>query len=134
MEFFKWKDSFSVGINELDRQHQSFLEGLNDCFSKASDNKQARVDASLIERLKAYATEHFRFEEALMRKLEYKDLQHQKGQHEFFVSQIAELEKAHSAGSGTSIQSVLSFLRDWFLEHILSEDKKFAAYVASAKK
>ncbi len=134
MEFFKWKDSFSIGINELDRQHQSFLDCLNDCHSMVGNNKLASAYPALIQRLRKYATEHFRFEEALMRKFGYKELERQEKQHLYFVAQISELEAAQAKGNDTSVQSVMSFLRDWFLEHILTQDKAFASYVRAAKR
>ncbi len=134
MEFFTWKDSFCIGIEELDRQHRSFLECLNDCHTQVSNDERAGIDPELLARLKAYAVQHFQAEEELMRFFGYTEMGSQKRQHEYFVSQIAALEAAHAKGVAGEARSVLTFLRDWFLEHVLTLDKKFAADVAAAKK
>jgi hemerythrin len=134
VEFFKWKDSFCVGIEELDQQHRSFLECLNECHAQVSTGKRAGIDADLLKRLKTYAAEHFVVEEEMMRLFGYTGIGVQGQQHLYFTAQIAELETALARGSEPSARSVLTFLRDWFLEHVLSEDKKFAALVLVAKK
>ena len=134
MDFFIWKDSFSIGIKDLDQQHRSLLECLNDCHRQVSNDKRAGIDAALLARLTAYAAEHFRLEEEMMRLAGYTGIETQEKQHRYFVSQIAELETALAQGTPTSAQSVLTFLRDWFLEHVLSLDKKFAAFALAAGK
>jgi hemerythrin len=99
-----------------------------------SNDKGARLDPELLARLKEYATVHFPVEQEMMRLFGYTGLEAQVQHHRYFMSQIVELETVLARGSDASTQSVLTFLRDWFLEHILSEDKKFAAYVVAMKK
>lgn len=129
MAFFKWKDSFSIGIDEIDQQHRLLLEYLNDCHQQVSVGKRSEIDPSLIDGLKAYAATHFQFEESLMRSIGYPKLGHQEQQHKYFESQIAEFENAVTGGAGGTAESVLAFLRDWFLKHILEQDKGFISYV-----
>jgi hemerythrin len=129
MELFKWKESFNIGIEEVDRQHRSFLELLNDCYVKASGLGRTRIDPAMVASLREYATMHFRFEEELMRFRSYPDMLHQEQQHRMFESMILEFEAEHAAGKGESIESVFTFLRDWFLNHILVEDKKIASLI-----
>ena len=54
MDSFKWKDGFNIGITEIDEQHRSFLDCLNDCYSQISSEKRTSIDQSLIDRLSAY--------------------------------------------------------------------------------
>jgi hemerythrin len=129
VQFFKWKESFNVGIEEIDRQHRSFLELLNDCYVKASGLGRARIDPGMITKLREYATNHFRFEEEFMRFRSYPDMLTQEQQHRMFESMILEFEAEHAAGKDESIESVFEFLRDWFLNHILEEDKKIASFI-----
>jgi hemerythrin len=42
--------------------------------------------------------------------------------------------KLAALGVAGEARSVLIFLRDWFLEHVLTLDKKFAADVVAMKK
>jgi hemerythrin len=129
VEFFKWKESFNVGIEEIDRQHRSFLELLNDCYVKASGLGRSGIDPEMIASLRDYATRHFRFEEELMRFESYPDMLLQEQQHRMFESMILEFEAKRAAGKDESVESVFTFLRDWFLNHILEEDKKIASFI-----
>jgi hemerythrin-like metal-binding protein len=126
---YKWKDSFSIGLTNIDQQHRSFLSLLNDCHRQISAGKKVGSDAAIFERLKAYAAMHFRFEEDLMQSSGFPEIEQHKKQHTYFESQVAELETAHKGGSDRTAESILSFLRDWFLKHILEQDKNYAPYV-----
>lgn len=125
MGFFIWKDSFSVGNEQVDRQHKLFLEMLNDCYEATSGGKGESVDADLIDKLKKYASTHFRFEENLMGSKGYEAMERHRKQHQYFESMVQDLESAHLQGKTETLSSTVSFLRDWLLNHILDEDKKF---------
>ena len=129
MAFFIWKDSFSIGIDEIDQQHRLLLEYLNECHMQVFAGKSSEIDHSLIDGLKAYADTHFQFEESLMLDKGYPKLGHQKKQHKYYKSKIAEFESAYAGGNERIARSVLVFLRDWFLDHILEQDKGVVSYV-----
>jgi hemerythrin len=129
MAFYTWKDSFNIGIEEIDKQHRSFLDCLNDCHVQVSGGKGAEIDSDLFDRLRDYAAKHFRFEEGLMQSNGYPEIDQQKKQHEYFESQLAELVAIQHGESGRTAESVLAFVRDWFLKHILDQDRKFVPYV-----
>ena len=129
MTFFKWKDSFNIGIDEIDKQHKLLLKYLNDCYLQASDDKRSKIDIDLIDKLKAYVATHFRFEESLMLDKGYPKLDHHEKQHKYFESQISEFDNSYAEGTERTAESVLAFLRDWFLKHILEQDKEYLSYV-----
>lgn len=133
MAFFKWKDSFNIGIEELDHQHKTFLELLNECYESVSADKHAGIDSAMIEKLRQYATMHFHREEAMLRFASYPDMEHQQEQHKYFESKIRELEAEREAGKSRIVESVFEFLRDWFLNHILQEDKKFVPLIKQGR-
>ncbi len=128
MDFFIWKENFNIGIEEIDQQHRSFLNILNDCYLKLSDNKKSVINRELIDKLKSYAAMHFRYEEQMMELCQYPEIEQQIKQHKYFVSQIAELESSGTEQSERSLDSILVFLRDWFLKHILEYDTKFVFF------
>jgi hemerythrin len=119
VEFYKWKDAFSVGVDEIDQQHQSFLDLLNEGYQQAHSKVSGLMDTELCDRIKSYARMHFRFEENLIRTRKQSCLAHQHNQHQYFEDQLEELARKDSiAAEGTFV-----FLRDWFLHHILEQDK-----------
>ncbi len=130
MGFYVWKDAFQTGVEEADRQHRGFLDLLNDCHGKVERSASGVLDAQTAETLRRYAATHFRFEEALMRSVGYPGLALQEKQHAFFESEVGHLDDPHAPATGKRAEEVLSFLRDWLLQHILDEDRKGLAYYA----
>ena len=129
MEFFKWKDSFSIGNTGIDRQHRSFLESLNELYETLSTGNRDIIGKDLVRRLKGYVAMHFSFEEELMESAGYKELEQHRKQHRYFESQVLEFESAYIQGKSDILKSTLPFLRDWFLSHILEEDRKYVPYL-----
>lgn len=126
MGFYQWKDSFALGVSEIDGQHKTFLDYLNSCYQDVSSGNKENIDPGLLDNLKSYAAIHFRYEEALMLAGHYPDLDNQVKQHHYFESKIAELEVFEAVGGKRTAESLLTFLRDWLLDHILVQDKRFS--------
>ena len=116
-------------IDAIDDQHKLFLDYVNECYNAACRDGQRRVTEATIYDLKIYAAAHFLFEEDIMKEKGYPGLDDHIKQHKYFESQVVELEKAHAEGRVRTVESLLQFLRDWFLKHILEHDKKLAAFL-----
>ncbi|BCR05047.1 hypothetical protein DESUT3_21160 [Desulfuromonas versatilis] len=129
MEFFKWKDQFSVQIPEMDIQHQKFFFLLNQIhqFNEEKRNNSEFLEGHFRE-LFAYVVTHFDDEEKLLEQTGYEGLALQKKQHKYFKEQLVQLRDQHFKGNAAVPQSVLNFMRDWFLNHILEVDKQYGDY------
>lgn len=128
MAFFEWKESFSIGVEEIDRQHREFLDYLNECHGMLTSKKDTLVTKGIVDKLKMYVEKHFEFEEKLFTDIGYTEMETQIKQHNYFVLRILDLEDEQVLGDNESLNSVLSFLRDWFLNHILQADKEYVPF------
>jgi len=131
MPFFIWKESFNTHISLIDRQHRKIFGVLNRLYDAA----QAPVDHNYVmqslREMNEYSNLHFSTEERLMTHYGYQELEIQKKQHKYYREQmVAQLTKAFHEEDETVCKNSLQFLRDWFLNHILREDLKFAEAVA----
>ena len=126
---FKWRNDFSVGIKELDDQHRSFFEILNRLAEAAGGTKGMVVVGPVLRELKEYSLHHFTEEENWLKVIGFPGLKHQEIQHEFFISQVTDLQDRYSKGDGNIPISTLEFLRDWLLNHILENDKKYGTFM-----
>jgi hemerythrin len=129
MGSFKWSDRYNVGVDAIDSQHMSLMALLNDCDEQVARDKTACVDEVLVDRLTKYVTYHFKFEEDLMRSVGYQDLERHQDQHKYFVSRVLELDVAHSRGKPGQLSMALDFLRDWYINHILGDDRAYVPFV-----
>jgi hemerythrin-like metal-binding protein len=133
MAFFVWKDSFSIGITYVDRQHQEFLELLNEYHEQVIRHGFGGVGPETLGRLKEYAETHFKDEEGLMEYKGYRGLGEHRKQHDYFRSLLADLEGGRLQGQAATVEGMLAFLRDWFLNHILEVDRKIADVLRPAR-
>jgi hemerythrin len=125
MNQFVWKSKFETGIGRIDHQHASMLKYLNQCIADVSNIEDIFYD------LKKYAKIHFSEEENLMRKIKYPQLEGHTKEHQFFEERVTLLEQAILNKETKSIDKLVAFLRDWFLEHIMLQDMDSAKYMRS---
>ena len=132
MSMFIWKESFCVHIEEIDEQHRQFFEYVNQLHSTIQTGEEMKVLNDIFQALSDYVQSHFKTEEEMLRILSYPGLEYQQKQHAYFESEIKALQ-AKSVEQSQIAMSTLEFLRDWFLNHIIDEDKKYGHYLDSIK-
>jgi hemerythrin-like metal-binding protein len=130
---FKWKNDFSVGIKELDDQHKSFFDILNRLGEAAGGNKGMEIVGPVLQELNEYSRHHFTEEENWLKVIVYPGLQYQQKQHEFFISQVTDLQGRYTRGDANIPLSTVEFLRDWLLSHILETDKKYGTFMLEVR-
>jgi hemerythrin-like metal-binding protein len=130
MSSLEWKTDFCTGIEEMDKHHKKFFDYLKQLEDAAGGNKGREVIELGLRQVDDYIKYHFAEEEKLMEITGCPALAHQKKQHEFFISEIAELRDSYSKGDAFVPISTLIFLKDWFMRHILESDKKYGAYLS----
>ena len=141
MDEFVWKEIFSIGVDEIDKQHQALLKLLNRCIQEAEKVKKKATLGSddfnaindLISELAAYTDTHFKTEEQLMRSVNYPEFENHQNKHRILTEQVVHLEKNVINKETSAITSITTLLKDWYVEHILDEDKRIGAYIQSSK-
>ena len=124
MEKFVWTEDFSVGVPLMDEQHKKLIDLIN---AVADTNVPGRVFDSIM-RMYSYADEHFRNEEALMRRIGYAGIDEQIRMHKSFSAKAVEFA-GRDFTKGVTQQEVFTFLRNWLTEHILKLDMAYKAHV-----
>jgi len=125
-----WDPSLSVGLQELDDQHRAIIRLINEL----AENKSRGDDdaaAEILRFLRNYMNTHLEMETELMQDLDYPGLEAHRRQHELFVNHVIffEIEKEFGVVSSKMLDAILTFLNDWFLHHIATEDKALGAFV-----
>jgi len=133
MPFINWQDIYSVHDPEMDKQHKKFvdlLESLYDAMKRGGGKDQI---VKTINELIAYTVYHFDSEEKLMRDIGFEGFESNKAIHEDLKKQIIDIQTRINNNEAISAEQVLSFLRNWLLNHIQNEDQKFGRIIAKAK-
>jgi len=131
-EIFPWQDNYSVGIPQIDEQHQKLIHLLNKLASSLANQSEPVELKNIFYELALYAVYHFQTEENIW----HEDLAgdaweagHKKS-HENFVTEIRALQDLeNSKPFNEVIEDVLSFLTRWLIVHILESDKRMSIVV-----
>lgn len=126
-----WRDTYNIGVDEVDHQHQELVVKLNEFLDACTEKKGREKIMETLSFLKEYTVEHFRSEEAIMLKYSYPEYQEHKKDHDNFVASVIELEDS-IRNQGPTILSTLKLnrtLTEWLLTHISKNDMKIGQYL-----
>ena len=127
----KWADEYNLGISEIDKQHQHIITAINVLETAVLKKQTGEVLSKVSKALHAYARSHFDYEEKLLEKHHYPDLQGQLEEHSAFIIKIKEFDR--NISDTVNLQKLgmkmCNFLREWLIDHILEEDKKYLPYM-----
>ena len=127
-----WDDSLSVGIQEIDEQHQVLVGLVNELHEAILLQHGDRLCHDILERLVDYTRVHFAVEEALMRLLGYRDYHQHKCHHEALLDQISQLQAKANGGRKSISFELLQFLKRWLTKHIMEEDQQYVGCFKAA--
>lgn len=132
---FIWDKFYTIGINEIDAQHESFVNLLNrdsETYENPSNslgNDEIKMKMYLdILNLRKYAFNHFLTEEKYMISSKYPQYFEHKKQHDAFIKKVFELEEAVINSQEISPQKLINFMLSWLEGHIQKVDKSFGNY------
>ena len=125
MEVIKWTDELSVGVGEMDRQHQKLISMINTLILEQKTITDPKTIAELLTEMTDYAREHFHAEEFLLSEYGYQDLSQQVSQHEGFITKTHDFIDSSEIGANILSKALLDFLKSWLVFHILEEDMKY---------
>lgn len=135
MPFIIWTEFFSTGINYVDRQHQKLINIANEFHEHVINNANKSSLFSTLNKLIAYAEEHFRDEELVMEKanINSEHLERHKKLHEELTLSVFELNSELERGEKKTVQDIENFLNEWLIKHILEEDRKMLPFSANVR-
>lgn len=127
---FNWKSSYSLGINDLDQQHQVIMDCLNQLHEVMMSGRMNEDAAPLIDHLVSLAGEHFATEERLMESTQFPDLADHRAKHQALSQKVREFIARHEKGDRAAYSQFMFFLRGWMTRHMLNEDHEYAPWLA----
>jgi hemerythrin-like metal-binding protein len=131
--FFPWKAEYSVGIPEIDEQHKAITAMLNTLYEAFMKNEHDVRIGGIVEGLASYARYHFGTEERYFTIYGYADrIEHMK-EHAEFIAKVEEFKNDFNAQKRALTFKVINFLRDWLIQHILVEDRKYISCLAERR-
>jgi len=123
----KWDSSFAIGIETIDNQHKKIFEYLLAIENSVAKRDPWHILHFFLTQLAEYLKFHLAVEEALLEIIEYPSLAEHCDSHSKLMGQMTELEDGlQKTASG---EKLVGFFEDWFVRHVLSRDREYAAYL-----
>lgn len=128
-----WSDRFSVYNSGIDGQHKVLFEIMNELAEllKAEDYSFQSI-YEVIVKLDNYIREHFSYEEMLMTKNEYPEMEAHVFEHDKLRERIENINVFNIAGHKEFYDETLTYLVEWLSTHIVQTDKKLGEFLMLA--
>lgn len=131
MPLITWDETYSVGIKEIDAQHQKLFALVNELDEIIQKGGGKDVIAGALGALIEFKRSHFASEERLMSSSGYPGFSRHKIEHDSFTQKLIELQGRYLSGQATVDEEVLAYMEEWLNAHILDTDKKYVPYLIS---
>ncbi|WP_028329034.1 bacteriohemerythrin [Brachyspira alvinipulli] len=130
VKWIRWENKYKTGYKRIDDQHKELVNIINDLYSIGVDgdfdNEEVKKSFSdILKRAIDYATYHFSYEEKIMSAIDYSASKDHITRHRAFSVKVVDEVNMYENGNKIVIEDFITFLRDWLINHIMVEDKKF---------
>lgn len=129
MNLIIWKQSYSVGIEEMDQHHQRLMQLLNSLYENFVNATPTLDLVKIFDELTKYTKYHFVLEEELMQTHTYPSFEEHRMAHQQFTARLEEMLEGFRSGKRNFSLELLTFLNAWFLSHILSIDADMGQFI-----
>jgi hemerythrin len=130
MALITWSSAYSVGIPEIDSQHQRLVRLTNELHDAMITGSGAAALGKILDDLIAYTRGHFATEERMMQAKHFDGYAAHKMEHDRLTAKVLTLQREFKAGRMALSIEVLQFLKLWLDHHILGTDKKYMEALA----
>jgi hemerythrin len=128
MPIAHWSPNLSVGVEELDSDHQELMEVLNQLDLEVRRAAGHEAISQTLDELISRAETHFRREEEIMAREEYPEAEHHAKIHQALTEEIQEFRKEFGAGMEIGPE-ITEFIKRWLISHIMESDKHLGGFL-----
>lgn len=125
MEYIKWNDELSVGLDSIDSQHKELFRVINAFYNSIADKLGKAAVLQAIKDMENYTITHFTAEEGMMRRAGYTGLDLHMKEHKDFVDTVADFRKRYEEGRLLLSLEVSGFIKNWITNHIMKTDQQY---------
>lgn len=135
MALVEMTDALKVGYFAIDEQHKELFDIINE-LHEAIEAKRKKGDIDMgFTFLGNYVKAHFSLEESLMIKKSYPAIEEHKSLHVYFLETLDKIKNSFNEHDDDHIWDDLKelegLLKDWFVNHIMTIDKKLGKFVSN---
>ncbi|TVQ87715.1 MAG: hypothetical protein EA400_10570 [Chromatiaceae bacterium] len=124
-ELLPWRDAWLLDIDLLDHDHREMVRLIN----RLGDENDPAPLATRLDDLIDFLRNHFGVEQHFLSEIGYPDLTQHTREHALQMAEFIDLRRALASQThrtlGTDDRQAI---KHWFFNHVIAQDKRFAAY------
>lgn len=124
-----WDNTLSVDVKEIDEDHRRLVDLFNVLNHAVMEGDSKDYIEAVLEELISLTVWHFRHEERLMLKYDYKDIADHKAEHQQLIESVKALQSKFQQQGKTIAEEEIIFLEQWLTGHILGTDMAMGSYL-----
>ena len=124
----EWNASVQVGHPQVDSEHKQIVDMYNKLVDERASGAEVDLGESLIF-LANYVKTHFDSEEGLMTEAGYPGHGDHHAAHDALLADVEHRVQAFLSGEDADVDELVSFLRDWLINHIQGHDAAFVGWL-----
>jgi hemerythrin len=126
---FTWRDNFSIQVAQMDSHHKRLIEIANAVIEHLDGDADRDSLTGALDALVDYTHYHFAAEERLMALYDYPGAQGHRSEHGELALEVVQYRERVLGGDIPDKAGFLHFFETWMVRHILSEDRKYGAFL-----
>lgn len=131
MEKIEWTQALSVGVAEIDEQHQKLFSIIQQLRQAPGEELDKKSLLTVLSELVDYSDYHFRTEDNYMIDNSYPLFMSHRKEHLAFIKKTGEFIAALQKDETALPEDILGYLCNWWEQHIVNSDLKYARYIRS---
>ena len=124
MSLIKWREEFSVGVVEVDYEHQELIELINKLHRSVQEGVTRIQVVEGLGEIYAQIASHFALEEKVMQETRYPAYREHKMDHEALLDDLRDIMDEVEDDGEFDEQRLSIDLDRWFSEHFRVHDAK----------
>ena len=129
MPLITWEDGLTLGVAEIDQQHERIIRIVNRLEDATREGRAAEILSDILDELIIHTVTHFSTEEKYFAQFGYPDADAHKKEHAALIEKVNtfanDFNKRPAHGRFALARELLDFLKIWFSCHVLETDIKF---------
>ena len=127
----EWTPSLSVGVELIDDEHKKLIAICNNMAHNVKGERNNKAITEGFKELRAYTVYHFGNEEKFQKSISYPAANEHAQEHARLRKRVKDYQQLLYREGHISEDSVIDFLKDWLINHVLREDMKIGQFSRS---
>jgi hemerythrin len=125
---FFWRTEYSINVQEMDNHHKKLFVLAENIYISIKNNNSKEILEKELDELVDYTIFHFNSEEKLLENNHYPILEEHQKKHSSLIRKVKSFKDDINKTSFDN-EDLIKLLRDWILNHIFDEDRKYGKYL-----